>query len=314
MRTLVRSLAFVLLVLLSATSVFAQKGEFAVPQDAQLDKYPILETNKPLTVMQIADMHLHPVRLEKPTVVQNHFRGLHGREGRFVVETLPKGTLVLLDENGNLRYKEDCGNRLVEFDNQALVRGIVSSIKMREQSKPVVPYFPATSTKPQDAGIWKGVKALWNHFIDALRPVANWLGWFLGWAAIWLMIALLIATLYELAIGWGRETGYPPLPGTATRPSPNAVVQPLATVPTAQPAVAQTQVVTEPVATVPVVPVPEAAEVEPAMEASTNSNRRRLQYHPQNGNNPAMIRTNGNIVVHSVEHNDEEHVIRYRLT
>lgn len=292
MHSLVRSFVFVLLALLMATSVFAQKGGFAVANDAQLDKYPIFEAEKPLTVTQIADMHLQPLRLEKPTVVQNHFRRLQGKEGRFVIETLSIGTIVLIDENGNIRYKADCGNRLIEFNNQAIVRGIVSSIKI-DTSKPIVPYFPAASTPPQ--------KSHWSKFTDGIKNLVNWLSpaaYTLGWILMFFLVLAMLAALYEWARhGRGANQNYPPLP-----------VAPQ----TAAPGTAQPQHVAQPVTAVPA-PAPTATESEPATFGA-NATRSRLQYHPQNGNNPAMIRTNGGIMVHSVEHSGDEHVIRYRLS
>ncbi len=297
MRT-ARSLAFVLLVLFSATSVFAQKGEYAVAKDAQLDKYPVLEANKPLTVMQIADMHLHPVRLEKPTVVQNHFRGLHGKEGRFVVETLPKGTLVLVDENNNLRYKEDCGNRLVEFDNQALVRGIVSSIKLPEATVAPARATPAqVKARSQESGLWRAVRSLWGHTMDFLRPIANWLGWFLGWGVIWILIFAILAALYESARGWGQEPGYPPVP-VAPQPA-RQVVQ----VVRSQPAV-NTAIQTPP-------PPTQAQTVAAGETANSGSSRAFITHSAGSGSTPHLVRWGG-LDFHSLEvAPDGVHSLRY---
>ncbi len=288
-----RSLALVIMALLIlSTPAMAQKGQFAVAENAELDKFPIFAAEKPLTVLQIAEMHLHPVPLEKPTVVLNHFRGLHGKEGRFVVETLPKGTLVLVDDNKNLRYKEDCGNRLVEFNNQALVRGIVSSVKL-----PVPPTPQPPATPPQDligkkpafrSAVADTMKLIVKRVVDLLRPIAH----LIGWSALILFILFAIWAIYWLIreeIEAARADRQLNLPGGGIAAGNTSSVPPAAPAQTAQAATGDT-----------------LQEGGPA--------RVRLQYHPQNAGNPAMIRTNGGIVVHSVEHSGDEHVIRYRLS
>ncbi len=104
-------LCFVSLLLVLSGSAFARSsnGEFAAPQGAQLEKYP-LEGHQ-LSLSQQAELGLKPVRLETAWTGYNHYRGLRG--GRWVLETLPAGTIVLADKDGNPVYKADCGNRLV---------------------------------------------------------------------------------------------------------------------------------------------------------------------------------------------------------
>ncbi|KND47660.1 MAG: hypothetical protein AB201_01860 [Parcubacteria bacterium C7867-006] len=285
-----RSLALVLLVFLSATNAFAQKGEYAVPKDAQLEQYPVLEANKPLTVVQIADMHLHPIRLDKPTVVQNHFRGLHGKEGRFVVETLPKGTLVLVDENNNLRYKEDCGNRLVEFDNQALVRGIISSDKL---SEPVVVHDGDTlivspdSTKVIPA---KPMMSLWDTVASTVRRGVEWLTPFAHFIG-WLLLAILLFGIIWAVIMAGledrdrRRYNRNQMVGDQTHPS-----HPAATVPP---------------------PAPNAPAATTPAAAPANTERAFITHSAGSGSNPHLLRWGG-LDFHSLEvAPDGVHSLRY---
>lgn len=290
-----RSLALVIMALLVLSSpAMAQKAKFAVLEGAQLDKYPSLDARKRLTNHQVTDMKLHLEKVGKPVVVLNYHGEAVDKDGRYMLETLNPETLVYKDELGNLRYKEDCSNRLIEIANQALVRGITSSIKV-DPSKPVVPYFPATSTPPQ--------RSLWSKFTDGIKNLVNFLRPFaegLGWVFLLIFAVLMLAALYEWARhGRGGHGNYGPLPVASPQP---------ASAPAAQP-----QHIAQPVSAVPA-PAPATAEAEPVTDPTGNSTRSRLQYHPQNGANPAMVRTNGNITVHSVEHSGDEHVIRYRLS
>lgn len=103
---------FVIFFAVLALPALAQHSDFATPANAELDKFPIMPG--PLSTKQQAEMRLAPLFLRKAIVVQNHFRGLRDKKGRFVLETLPVDTLVLVDTTGTIRYKADCGNRLIE--------------------------------------------------------------------------------------------------------------------------------------------------------------------------------------------------------
>lgn len=95
--------------LLLPLTTFAQRGSRAVPEGANLERYPL--SNHILTTKEQAELSLRPMVIEQPWTGYNWYQG----KQRFVLETLPAGTLVLADTNGKLIYKADCGNRLVEI-------------------------------------------------------------------------------------------------------------------------------------------------------------------------------------------------------
>ena len=106
-------LIFVFALAMLALPVLAQQGNFAEPERLEVEKFP--NYGRPLTTLEQAMLELKPIRISTPTVVYNHFRSLRDEKGRFVLETLPAGTLVFADKNDKIRYKADCGNRLVEL-------------------------------------------------------------------------------------------------------------------------------------------------------------------------------------------------------
>lgn len=168
-----RTLKVLVIVMLLATPIFAQSGKFAVPANADLDKFPILQ--KPLSVQEQAQFGLSPKILEEPVVVQNHFRNLRDKMGRFVLETLPAGTLVFVDKKGKLRYKANCGNRLAEL------------VQCPQINEPIVNPSTKTSTT-QKTGAW-------SRFWGALGDV-----WGKMWEALGSFLGILIPLLLFLAI------------------------------------------------------------------------------------------------------------------
>ena len=96
---------------LAQPTVFS--GGFVEPANAEMEKYPILSA--PLDLRAQAQLGLTPKVLGHGVVVMNHYRNVKPKNmGRFVLETLPAGTLVLASKDGKLRYKADCGNRIIE--------------------------------------------------------------------------------------------------------------------------------------------------------------------------------------------------------
>ncbi|KND48828.1 MAG: hypothetical protein AB200_00125 [Parcubacteria bacterium C7867-005] len=85
-----------------------QRGRMAVPNNAEIDKYPLKDTV--LTQAEMSSLGVRADTLEADWTGYNWFRNVR----RFAYETLPKGTIVLVDGAGKVRYKADCGNRLVE--------------------------------------------------------------------------------------------------------------------------------------------------------------------------------------------------------
>lgn len=161
-------------------SAFAERGQFAVPDSAELDEFPVL--SGPLSSKQQAEMGLAPTLLKQAVVFQNHFRNLRDKKGRFVLETLPADTLVLVDQKGVIRYKADCGNRLVEIPS-ATVKSSISYL-------PLLP---------------EGGKPLseWQRFKDAFgrgwRNVLEALGLIIPLLFLIFIIALFLWFLYQIA-------------------------------------------------------------------------------------------------------------------
>jgi hypothetical protein len=252
-----------------------KQGEFAEPAGAELGKFPI--KNKPLTVAEQADLGLSAKKLDKQVEVQNHFRNLRDKKGRFVLETLPAGTLVLVDKDGNLRYKADCGNRLVETRECPKCPPVTADSLKTSITQPVVnkPNF----WQKLASEIKSAATGLWNFIGSLLAP----LGWLLLLLLGLLLLALLAYLLYRL-IRWivdsiqnrnqgeGGEQHPPaqPIPPVITRPDPPAQ-------PPVPPVVPQPNPPIQPPATpgpVPAPIVPVAPNPNPAPPSSTFPNRR----------------------------------------
>ncbi len=101
-------LCLMLFVSVSELSAQRQRTYPATPPNAELDKYPLKDTV--LTTAEMTALGVRPLRLTSPWVGFNWFRD----KKRFAYDSLPAGTMVLVDNAGKLRYKADCGNRLVE--------------------------------------------------------------------------------------------------------------------------------------------------------------------------------------------------------
>lgn len=92
-----------------ASATTTSGGAFVPPPNAQLERFPIMKG--PLSTTQMAQMELRPVYLAEPLLAHNYVRGW----GAWVVYQIHEGTLVLVDEEGEVRYKADCGNRVAIF-------------------------------------------------------------------------------------------------------------------------------------------------------------------------------------------------------
>jgi len=64
-----------------------------------------------LSIKEMARLGLRPMALTEPWIGLNYYRQVK----RVSLDTLPVGTIVLVDSVGTPRYKEDCGNLLVEI-------------------------------------------------------------------------------------------------------------------------------------------------------------------------------------------------------
>lgn len=221
MNRIIVAMALVLLSVSMASAQFPMPGEFAAPPDAELGytQYPIYP--KVLTPAQMARLEVKAISLNTPTVVFNHYRGLNGKDGRFVLETLPAGTVVLVDKKNVIRYKADCGNRLVEFKKPEAVivtsNGSSSTMSVR------------TSQRDEPMISWT-----WNpEGIQCLLLM-------LGALALLAVVIATVLGIYQLMFGWpernrawGGNGGradtrtHPlaePVPAAAT-PAPSRVAQ-----------------------------------------------------------------------------------------
>lgn len=71
--------------------------------------YPVIHDSKPMDALQIMAFGLRPAVLAEDWVALNWY----SKESRFKLETLPVGTVVLVDQFGRTQYKLECSNRLV---------------------------------------------------------------------------------------------------------------------------------------------------------------------------------------------------------
>lgn len=239
MKTLLFVLVLAVLETASAQPII--KGSFAEPVGAELDKFPI-KTGR-LSAKEQAELGLSVKKLDKPTVVQNHFRNIRPTDnGRFVLENLPVGTPVLVDKVGKLRYKADCGNRIVEVASCSQCPTISGGVGSK----------PKDTLKEGDKGTGGG-KGFFQSILDETKAGAAWvwnilwnlLQW-LFWALAYVIASGLIAAipvgLYFLVRDtinrWRRSQPRPPQPSTQ---SASLTDIPAATQPAAAPVGMETQ-------------------------------------------------------------------------
>ncbi|MBI4067900.1 hypothetical protein HY413_00645 [Candidatus Kaiserbacteria bacterium] len=90
----------------------------ATPVGVDLVKYPLMP--KVFTgaeaIAKMAEFGLRPVKLRYPWRGMNYHREVEG--GRWVFETLPVDTIVLVNAAGDQVYKADCWNRLKWIDER----------------------------------------------------------------------------------------------------------------------------------------------------------------------------------------------------
>lgn len=111
MTTLCRLVLLCVLVALTGPAFAAVPVEpptaVSIPEMESFNYYPVM--SGPLTASDMAAMRLHPARLPFRISVLNYNKDWSSRG-----EDLMPGTLVLVDTLlGEVRYKADCGNRLV---------------------------------------------------------------------------------------------------------------------------------------------------------------------------------------------------------
>ena len=212
----------------------------AVPAGAQLERYSLKPAK--LTTAEEAELGLRAVKLTATWTGHNYFA--KGRDcGLWVHQTLAAGTLVLVNDKGEVVYKVDCGNRLVT-DAKCPVCGAVGSGDVGKNSLGGGTSGGSGTGKTQLAGsdFWSQHPYL-AKFYDFLKSA--WL-WALGLLALLALLALLVWLLRRLfewldrqnqrLFGW-MDT-IPPAQSAPVRPLP---AQPVAATPPAVPAVAATE-------------------------------------------------------------------------
>ena len=303
LRTKMHACRFFVLSLVLCASAFAQKGQFALPEGAEIEKYPI--KNYPLTGREQAELGLSPKTLIKEQVFQNHFRKLGGKGGRFVLETLKTGTLVLVDNAGNPRYKADCGNRLV-----GVPEGFVSS-KVTYSSEPVGLGDHASNNS--DGWHKKFANAIWG-FIGNMPESLGLLGLgLLGLAILLLLIGGFLYLLVWLGDRISNLIRHRPRPAILVTPitprdSVQSVVPPVSSTPSVSTSPTPSQATHVPTPVV-ATPAQVVTPTEPHIP-NTPSGRSFMSFADNGDGQPHMIKWSGmKTLVH--EHQDGVHTVRF---
>jgi len=187
-----KKLLLLFAVTLAVTPLQAQRGIMAAPIEADTISYPIMK--RPITVADMARMNLHPMKLDTAVTVLNWYRD----KNRFLLETLVKGTVVLQDSAGVIRYKADCSNRLVEMPKcpNCLTVGGIGGINPLASlvSDGLLQDKSATDSQ----GFFeRNSRSLWSWLSRAIKSGL----WLLGLLAGLLLIPLLLLLLGAL-IWW----------------------------------------------------------------------------------------------------------------
>ncbi len=110
-------------------TIFMSSGILAqstpAPPDAEIDRFPLMPDT--LSQEDVRRLGLRVDTLDASWEGFNFFRNVN----RFAWDDLPAGTVVLVDGSGRVRYKQDCGNRLVELqeiENALTVTGTTLSV------------------------------------------------------------------------------------------------------------------------------------------------------------------------------------------
>ena len=287
-----RMLAFVLVLCASA---FAQRGGYAIPDSAELEKYPIVAG--PLTVKQVAEMHLRPIKLTQSVTAENFNRSIN----RFMLETLSAGTLVYISEDGRIRYKVDCGNRLVvkvptTVTCPILPSGGSSTISSNTEVVPPRSDWQKFTDWAQDLA-----KMLWGWILTPLAPFF-WLAMGLLAACILIGLLLWLAIVIAEALGWRRvgQTIPPAFPPTP----PTTPIKPVVT-----PATGHDPKL-DPYRT-PEGPAPEVVRVASAPTQPPTGKRSFVSFARAKGDQPNMMRWHG-MDIHNFERGEDGvHTLRF---
>jgi len=218
-----KKLLLVFTLTFGVTPLQAQRTVMAAPIDADTISYPIMK--KPITVVNMARMNLHPVKLDTAVMVFNWYRD----KNRFVLETLVPGTVVLQDSAGVIRYKADCSNRLVEMPKcpNCLTVGGIGGIS--PLMTPVSDGGLRDKSISEPHGFFeRNARGLWSWLISAVKSGLWLLGLLAGLLLIPLPLLLLGSLIWWLwrSFGGGVSSNpQPHVPVVVTPPAPSPVVQ-----------------------------------------------------------------------------------------
>lgn len=269
---------FVLIFAMLALPVLAQTTTCTPPVGAELEKFP-LKVGK-LSTADMAVMGLSPKKLDKPVVVYNHHRNIRG--GCWELNTLSAGTIVLVDMNGSLRYKDDCGNRVAEVESrpqpekvlQAFDPGSVkNSLGKKLNSSP-------TSRGPGAwSNFWNNAGKAWTTGWGALGSLFGFLLPLLGLLLLLAVIAGVVFGIMQAIRNWRQAQNPPPPPA----PVPTAPVPPT---PPVQQAGVNPPVPPPPIQPAPPAPIPPPPQPPANPPAGGVARERRFRF---------TLGTNGNI-------------------
>lgn len=96
--------------------------------DPEFDKFPTF--NRPLTTEEEKSLGLKKMVLVKPLICLNWSKKLQ----KFIFDTLSIGTIVLIDKNEIIRYKVNCGNRLIKVEKETREETEVTKNPLKKQN------------------------------------------------------------------------------------------------------------------------------------------------------------------------------------
>ncbi|MDB5194810.1 MAG: hypothetical protein JWN50_824 [Parcubacteria group bacterium] len=305
-----------------------ERGASAVPVQAELDKFPIMP--HVLTAAEMARLDLRPVPLDSDRVFFNWNRSIR----RFELDTLHRGTIVLIDKNDVVRYKADCGNRLVEYKRcpecrgSALFTPTTLGFNQNPNARPngSAPLSPRSFLGRISDALRDAAKSVWSDLGAGFGDGLSSLFWLLALLAGLALIPLLLYGLYRLLQERNQGTGSagvgvtaaPVAPATNASRGGNGGV----------PAPGYTPVQNPPprVAAVPVIPVSGSgaapaqagtatavADAPAAVETpAVTETRRFVTFRRGQGDDPHTLHVSGMDHVHYEAHDDGSTTIHVR--
>lgn len=223
-REMARKLLCFAFAFLWAIPALGQKSVPAWPANLDTVRYPIFHKVEVMSAVKMADMGLHPVRLNKPIVVWNWTES----RKRFLPDTLQAGVIVAADSAEQPVYKADCTNRLAPFP---LGASVLSTERIDSTASRLL------AGDSEKKGFWAGLGDLLG---DATRMIGGFLLGLLEFLGGFLLLFLLLVLAFATALAlaglvrelWSRRSGAtPPAPTPAPVPTPTPTARPFVTTP-----------------------------------------------------------------------------------